>query len=96
MSFKHYFREYMKTMQNKIDSFLHLIEEKQFKVLHITSDDGQEYSTGNYDPEKIDIKDFKGCIIYCEGKALLITEMGNHKLLDDDRVEELKQKYSRL
>ena len=94
MSFKAYFEEYLSTMKTKIKDFMSLIESKSFKVLVILGEENSKIFSK--DPQKIDLEEYKGTIIYCKSKALLISEYGNHKMMDDERVKDLENKFQHL
>lgn len=84
----------MASMKSQIKNFLSLIESKPFKILVIIGDGNYKISTRN--PQKLQVENNRGTIVYCEGKALIISEYGNHKMMDEERVKDLEGKFKHL
>jgi len=95
MGFKKYFEDYMSSMKEKIKDFLSLVEKNSYKILYIRGEDDCKIISCR-PSKKVLSKENLRCIVYCQGKAMLISEAGNYKVLDDERVKDLESKFNRL
>jgi len=84
------FKDYLEDKRKGESEFLKSMETCDFKIIWM---DERDVSSKKATKNPI-IEDYISSVIFCDGKALLVSEVGSTKILGPERIEEIKKTFS--